>query len=518
MLPLDLTLDYEVLFQQSPAGYLITLADGTIVEANETALAWLGRQRSELQGTSLLQLLPVGDRIVYAAQALPQLELQSAFSEFAVDLVAADGRRIPVLLSATRSPADADRPVLDRVVLFYAHERRLYERELVRALRTAEGAEAARASAEASLTAQQEVLRQKDLVLQESLAESRRKESLLETILNTIDVGVVVIDGEGKHVLTNSRQRINERNAHPEGMDLLTEPDLLMFGTDGVPVPPHLRPVHRAAQGTSFSDQLVWFGPPGNQQALSVSARSVNRDDAFRGSVIAFSDVTGLVNAVAAKDDFVANVSHELRTPLTSIMGYLDLALDEEDLLPVFVSQSLKVAQRNAEKLLQLVSDLLSAAAGTTNVELQPVDLAEIISACITSAVPRAEANAVDIVAEVPRALPSLLDPKRISQVLDNLLSNAIKYSPDGGKVVVRAWRSPEGLCLQVADTGIGMTQAEQAEVFTKFFRSGTARKAAIPGVGLGLVISKSIVEEHQGTITLESQAGVGTVFTVTLP
>ena len=514
-------LDYEDLFNDAPAGLILTLEDGTVVSANAMLLRWVGKSIEELRGSSLLKLLPVGDRIVYTTHAMPQLGIHKAFAELAVDLLGPDGVRIPVLLSATRTPATADRPALDQIVAFYAHERRLYERDLISALRTAEDAEAARADAEASLTAQAVVLQEKDVVLQASLLESLRKESMLETILDTVRVGVVVIDEDGRRILTNSRQRLHERLAAPSFTQRPTEGELLIFGPDRItPVPLEQRPVQRAGAGQSFSDQLVWYGEGEEQKALSVSARSMKGDDdAFRGSVIAYSDVTGLVNAVAAKDDFVANVSHELRTPLTSIMGYLELALDEEDAIPSYVASSLKVAQRNSEKLLHLVSDLLSAAAGSTNVEQESSDLSELVRSCIMSAAPRAEINAVDIVAEVPESLPAMVDPKRMSQVLDNLLSNAVKYSPDGGQVTVSAWRAEGGgTVLRVADSGIGMTDAEQAEVFTKFFRSGTARRAQIPGVGLGLVITKRIVEEHGGTIAMESEAGKGTVFTVTLP
>ena len=514
-------LDYAALFDNAPAGHILTLTDGTVVSANAMILSWVGKTMDELRGTSLLKLLPVGDRIVYTTHAMPQLGLNGTFAELAVDLLGPDSRRVPVLLSASRTPATDGRPALDQVVAFYAHERRLYERDLIAALRTAEEAEAARAEAEASLTAQAAVLQEKDVVLQASLLESLRKESMLETILDTVRVGVVVIDEDGRRILTNSRQRLHERLAAPSFTQRPTEAELLVFGPDRTTaVPEDERPVHRAARGQSFSDQLVWYGQGEEQKALSVSARSMKGDDdAFRGSVIAYSDVTGLVEAVAAKDDFVANVSHELRTPLTSIMGYLELALDEEDEIPPYVASSLKVAQRNSEKLLHLVSDLLSAAAGSTGVELAVTDLSELIRSGITSAAPRAEMNAVDIVAELPETLPAMVDAKRIAQVLDNLLSNAIKYSPDGGQVKVSARRADSGATLlQVADSGIGMTDAEQGEVFTKFFRSGTARRAQIPGVGLGLVISKRIVEDHGGTIGLESEAGKGTVFTVTLP
>lgn len=512
-------LDYQELFHHSPSGYLVTLEDGTIAEANDTFARWIGRSRSELLGTSLLALLPVGDRIVYSTHALPQLGVGHSLAELAVDFINADGARLPALLSAARKPAEGSRPALDRIVVFNAHERRLYERELVGALRTAEKAEAARASAEADVQEKQQALREKDRVLQESLAESRRKESLLQTVLDTVEVGVSVVDEDGNVVLTNSRQRFIHRRALPPGLTEANECELLIFGPDRVtPLPPEQRPVRRAVAGQSFSDQLVWFGAGDQQRAFSVTARSVQRQGGFCGSVLAFSDVTGLVNAVAAKEDFVANVSHELRTPLTSIMGYLDLALEDEAEIPAHVASSLRVALRNSEKLLELVSDLLSAAAGPSSIELRPADLAELLRGAITSAAPRAEINKVKLIADFPSSMPVVLDPQRIGQVIDNLLSNAVKYSPDGGRVTVSAWASSGSVSFQVSDTGIGMNAAEQSEVFTKFFRSGTSRKAAIPGIGLGLVISKNIVEAHRGTITLRSTAGQGTVFTVRLP
>lgn len=515
-----LPMDYESLFQDAPAGYLVTDEHGIIREANRTVLSWLGLTRAELVGASFLKLLPIGDRILYATHASPQTGAAGALAELAVDLIAGDGSRIPSLLSARRFPAaEPGQPALDRIIVFNAYERRLYEQELVNTLRKAEEADAARASAEASVAAQQEVLRHKDVVLQESLTESRRKESLLETILNTVEVGVLVVDETGNTILSNSRQDHNRRRATPPGLMKPQESELLIFGPDRVtPIPPDLRPVRRAILGESFSDQLVWLGTGDQQKSLSVSARSVRNQGAFRGSVIAFSDVTGLVDAVRAKEDFVANVSHELRTPLTSIMGYLDLALEDADELPAHINASLQVAMRNSEKLLALVSDLLTAATGDSGVALIPADLTELIQAAVTSAVPRAEINGVQIVTDLPASLADVVDPRRIGQVLDNLLSNAVKYSPDGGRVTVSARRTATTTVIEVADPGIGMTEAEQAEVFTKFFRSDTARRAAIPGVGLGLAISRKIIEEHGGTITLRSEAGKGTVFTVTLP
>jgi signal transduction histidine kinase len=105
-----------------------------------------------------------------------------------------------------------------------------------------------------------------------------------------------------------------------------------------------------------------------------------------------------------------------------------------------------------------------------------------------------------------------------MSQVLDNLVSNAIKYSPNGGDVVVSLGSEGANLVCRVSDTGMGMSDKDQAEVFTKFFRTGNVRNTSIPGVGLGLSISKAIVEAHGGTIQLRSALGHGTTFTVRVP
>jgi signal transduction histidine kinase len=119
---------------------------------------------------------------------------------------------------------------------------------------------------------------------------------------------------------------------------------------------------------------------------------------------------------------------------------------------------------------------------------------------------------------DIPAQLEAHVDGPRISQVLDNLVSNAIKYSPDGGNVVVALVQEDVHLKCQVSDTGMGMTPADQAEVFTKFFRTSSVRRTAIPGVGLGLPISKAIVEAHGGTIEVESKLGQGTTFTFRVP
>jgi len=178
----------------------------------------------------------------------------------------------------------------------------------------------------------------------------------------------------------------------------------------------------------------------------------------------------------------------------------------------------LEIIRRNSERLLTLVSDLLSSRNGQLVVSPHAVDVAELVRASITAALPRATESGIKLRADAPDRLEAHVDAARVSQVLDNLVSNAIKYSPDGGEVTV-SLRSDDGTVVcSVSDTGMGMSKEDQEEVFTKFFRSQAVRNSAIPGVGLGLSISKAIVEAHGGQVSLYSEVGRGTTFTFAVP
>lgn len=347
--------------------------------------------------------------------------------------------------------------------------------------------------------------------------ENNERELLLEAILDTIDVGLVALDSNGNRTLTNRQQR---------SYDLLvqTDPDddgasHLYAADKTTPVRPPRYPVQRAAAGETFANYLVWLGPKNSQRAVSTAATAMRDSEGnFAGSVIVSNDVTDMVEALSAKEDFVSSVSHELWTPLTSIIGHLDLVLDDDHSLPANTTHQLCVARRNAERLYALVSNLLASANGAASVHLRPTDLCGLVEHSIESAWPQASGTGVTLKADVPEILWTSSDPLRIRQVLDNLISNAIKYSPDGGTVTVRARKQPDSALLEVQDHGIGMSPKETTMVFGKFFRTAAARESSIPGVGLGLSITKAIVDSHGGTICCSSEPGAGTTFTVTLP
>jgi two-component system phosphate regulon sensor histidine kinase PhoR len=369
-----------------------------------------------------------------------------------------------------------------------------------------------------SMMRQQRELEDKDAQLQANLRTSQRQEALLNTVLDTVHLGVLAVDADGHDVLMNRKQRINHELARPKDIADPNESQLLVFGPDRkTPVPVQERPVRRAVLGETFTDYLVWLGSGKEQRAFVTTARAMkDADGKFSGSVIAFSDVTDLVNALTAKDDFVSSVSHEFRTPLTSILGYVEILLGDE---PEESQRGmLEIIRRNSERLLTLVSDLLASRNGQLIVTPHSVDVADLVRTSVSSAMPKAAAAGVVLAADTPERLEAHVDGARISQVLDNLVSNAIKYSPDGGNVLVSLAQEDGHLACRVSDTGMGMSAEDASEVFAKFFRTSNVRRTAIPGVGLGLPISKAIVEAHGGTIEVESALGQGTTFTFRVP
>jgi PAS domain S-box-containing protein len=221
------------------------------------------------------------------------------------------------------------------------------------------------------------------------------------------------------------------------------------------------------------------------------------------------------------KDEFVSLVSHELRTPLTSIRGYLELVLDgAAGSLTEEQDRFLRVVERNADRLLGLVGDLLFVAqvdAGRLPVEFDDLDLAVVAAECVDGVRPAAEAKSLELIVDAS-PLAAKGDRGRLDQLLGNLVSNAVKFTPEGGRVTVRVSAQDESALIEVSDNGIGVPEAELGELFTRFFRSSTATENAIPGTGLGLVIAKAIAEAHGGQIAVESREGVGTTFKVTLP
>jgi PAS domain S-box-containing protein len=223
------------------------------------------------------------------------------------------------------------------------------------------------------------------------------------------------------------------------------------------------------------------------------------------------------------KTEFIASVSHELRTPLTSIRGYLEMLSDPETPLNSDLGQRfLAIIDRNSEHLLSLIEDLLILSqmdAGTAPPLDQTVSISEIVRVAADMLQFAVDRHGLSLRVEVDAALPSVTGNRdQLERAVINVMSNAIKFSRPGGSVTVAARRAGGEILLSVSDQGIGISVEDQRKLFTRFFRTGSARDRGIPGTGLGLAVVKGIVEAHGGSVGLESEPGVGTTFTLRLP
>jgi PAS domain S-box-containing protein len=221
--------------------------------------------------------------------------------------------------------------------------------------------------------------------------------------------------------------------------------------------------------------------------------------------------------------DFISNVSHELRTPLTSITGYAELLSDDGlGSLNDEQQSALDVIDRNSRRLLSLIEDILTLShveSGLFALKTEPVELTVVIEDACKAIAAAAEGSAHELNVEISPDVGALTaDADQLDRALLNLLSNAVKFTPAGGSVTVRAWRDVHEHVITVADTGMGIDPDEQDGLFRRFFRASAASQLAIQGTGLGLVIAKSIIDAHGGTISIDSLPGEGTTVTIRLP
>jgi two-component system, NtrC family, sensor kinase len=221
------------------------------------------------------------------------------------------------------------------------------------------------------------------------------------------------------------------------------------------------------------------------------------------------------------KTQFIASVSHELRTPLTSIRGYIEILLDTAQADGDPCVNMFEVIDRNAQRLLNLVEDLLVLAkndAPVAAVESSTMDLTHLVENAIAVLAPVCLRASVEIINTIDVPLPVDGDRIGLERVLLNVLSNAVKFSNTGDTVVVRGGVVQEHVVVTISDTGIGIPADELPHVFTRFFRSDADAAHSIPGTGLGLAVVHETVHLHGGAVSVESTVGRGTTVTVRLP
>jgi PAS domain S-box-containing protein len=252
---------------------------------------------------------------------------------------------------------------------------------------------------------------------------------------------------------------------------------------------------------------------------------SLNPIDSAEGLLVlsVIVDLTERERAIRQKDEFVATVSHELRTPLTSIAGALGLlAGNAAGTLPEPAARLIAIACTNSQRLVRLIDDILDIGkieSGRIVFDLKRVEVLSLVKQAIEAN--RGFADRYDVAIQLGAASQEgevSADPDRLAQVVTNLISNAIKFSPRGGNVVVAAEKKRELIRISVRDHGKGIPDEFKPHVFEKFAQADTFDKRQKGGSGLGLSISKSIVERLGGTIVFNDAPGGGTIFQVDLP
>jgi signal transduction histidine kinase len=226
-----------------------------------------------------------------------------------------------------------------------------------------------------------------------------------------------------------------------------------------------------------------------------------------------------------AKSEFVSLVAHELKNPMTTVKGFIDLLLHlnergepSKTTLNEYLLRSLNGVRR-MESLIKDLSDLSQIEAGYLQLKLEALSLREVLAESIEAVELQMDDKSQQLVQRIPEELPPVqADRARLGQIIMNLLSNACKYTPEGGKITVYVEPWDKAVHIAVQDNGMGIQQKDQSQIFEKFFRSAEVRTQTLPGTGLGLNITRNLIEMHGGRIWFESELHRGSTFHFTLP
>ncbi len=268
------------------------------------------------------------------------------------------------------------------------------------------------------------------------------------------------------------------------------------------------KPIHELKQAT----RAVAQGDLGQQV-------EIHSQDELGDLAVSFNQMsTDLLAAQNQRRQLTADIAHDLRTPLSLILGHSEAL--SEGVLPA-TPETLDIIHDEALRLNRLIEDLRTlslAETGELRMMLRPIHTADLVERAAIAYVPASQEKQITVDKEV-RTVPEVMaDPDRISQVLDNLMDNAIRHTPNGGHISIRTKSCDEGVQLSVQDSGPGIAQEDLPHVFSRFYRADKSRHRHDGGSGLGLAIARSIVEQHNGRIWVESIPGQGTTFHFTLP
>lgn len=343
----------------------------------------------------------------------------------------------------------------------------------------------------------------------------------LAALLEGLGEGVIVVEAGGRIMLKSE-------TAH--GLDFLDEhevatpADLLRHdvrGMDGAPLPPDHWPARRALRGESFTDvEVALVRPDGANSRLLFSGNALRGPQGdVAMAIVVCRDVTGLRQLEQMREEYVSLITHDLRTPLTAIIGRASLMLRalggvETEGQPPHLTNILENARR-MDRMLRDMTESARLEAGPLALHPVPSDLPALLAGLVRRLTPPDAPQRLQLAAAAEMPLV-LCDPEHIERVFANLISNALKFSPAETPVTLRVAHEQSQVSVTIQDHGDGIAADELPHLFTRYFRARTGNTAE--GTGLGLYITKRIIEAHGGSIRVESESGEGCTFYVTLP
>ncbi|MHC4836694.1 MAG: sensor histidine kinase [Planctomycetota bacterium] len=436
--------------------------------------------------------ITLGGRIAVARAARPQAEVDDAVSGVRTFVIAASG--IAMLVAVFMSLL-ASQNVVVRL------------RELLATARSVTGGEGARVevSTEDEIGRLAGSLNLLSLSIERSFADLAEARDRLETVLESMGEGLLAFD---------TRQNITLANPEARSLLGLTGDPLGRTLLEAARAPALQSVLQRAMDGETCSGEVELVG---RKRLLMVRATPLK----VGGAVLVLHDITGLRRLENMRREFVANVSHELRTPVAVIRAntetLLDGALDD----PIFGRRFLEGVMRNAERLSQLITDLLDISrieAGQYAFEPADVPVAGALARALDTVSPRADSRRQVVDVDLEEDLVIHGDGRGLEQILINFADNAVKYTPEGGHILISGRRLEDGqVRLAVEDNGPGIEPRHRARLFERFYRVDPGRSREMGGTGLGLAIVKHLADAMKGEVGMDPREPRGCVFWVHL-
>ncbi|MEE9504094.1 MAG: ATP-binding protein [Thermodesulfobacteriota bacterium] len=351
-----------------------------------------------------------------------------------------------------------------------------------------------------------------------------RSREYTKNILESINSGIITIDMANK--ITQINKNVTAMLGLPSA-DIIGLKYRNALAKDLVKM---IDKVKKQALKDGFAFEILFDYFPAKDLRIPLGiTSSVLLDDEFNriGIIIVFRNMLALKELERLrqldelKSEFVSNVSHELRSPISVIKSYVETLLDQVDSSDYQTQREfLTVVNNETDRLAALVSDLLDISrieSGKFEMELSPVALTDIVQGVLRSLGDKGGRHKMAI--DIPSDLPDISgDADKMIQVFLNLIDNAIKFSPDGGKISIKAGVKGKMVRCDISDQGIGIAKRDFLHIFKKFHRIDNSDKYEISGTGLGLSIVKHIIESHRGKISARSKPGKGSTFTISLP